>query len=96
MNSPILINISKEKLEELNYDPLKIAELEFNSDILPITIKKPFPQKEEVEEEEEEEDLIEEEEAVVNVEKTVVSKEKPAKEEGEEPEVAEVVEPAED
>lgn len=42
-NAPILLKISKEELESLNYDPIKIAELEFNAGILPITIKRPFP-----------------------------------------------------
>jgi len=59
MNAPILLNISKEKLEELSYDPLKIAEIEFESGILPITIKRPFPKKEQKEEEEEEAEEIE-------------------------------------
>jgi len=54
MNAPVLINIKKEELEDLEYDPLKIAELEFNEGILPITIKRPLPQKEEIEEEKEE------------------------------------------
>jgi len=54
MNAPVLINIKKEDLEDMNYDPLKIAELEFNEGILPISIKRPLPPKEEIEEEEEE------------------------------------------
>ena len=45
MDAPILIKISKEKLEEINYDVLKIAELELESNILPITVKRPFPEK---------------------------------------------------
>jgi len=57
MNAPILMNISKEKLEEINFDPLKIAEIEFESGILPITIKRPFPRKEEVFKEEEAEEV---------------------------------------
>ncbi len=44
-NAPILLKISKEKLEELNYDPIKIAELEFEAGILPITVKRPLPKK---------------------------------------------------
>lgn len=43
MNAPILIKLSKEELEALNYDPLKIAELEFFEGILPITVKRPMP-----------------------------------------------------
>ena len=43
MNAPILIKLSKEEMEALNYDPLKIAELEFFEGILPITVKRPMP-----------------------------------------------------
>ncbi len=45
MDAPILVKTSKEELERFNYDPLKIAEKEFNSGALPITIKRPFPKK---------------------------------------------------
>ena len=91
MNAPILINISKEKLEEVNYDPLKIAEIEFNSDILPITIKRPFPKKEE-ELEEESEDEVLKEETEVPAEKPEVVEEK-AKVEEEEAEPIETESP---
>jgi DNA-directed RNA polymerase subunit K/omega len=47
MNAPLLIKIEKEDLEKINYDALKIAEVELNSDILPISIKRPFPMKRE-------------------------------------------------
>lgn len=47
MNAPLLIKINKEDLEEINFDALKIAEIELDSNILPISIKKPFPQKKE-------------------------------------------------
>lgn len=47
MNAPVLIKIDKENLEKIRYDALKIAEIELNSDILPISIKRPFPQKNE-------------------------------------------------
>ena len=47
MNAPILIKISKENLEKINFDALKIAEIELNSKILPISIKRPFPKKKE-------------------------------------------------
>ena len=48
MNAPLLIKISQEDLEKINFDALKIAEVEFNSNILPISIKKPLPDKKEV------------------------------------------------
>jgi len=47
MNAPLLIKIEKEDLERIKFDALKIAEIEFSSDILPISIKKPMPQKKE-------------------------------------------------
>jgi DNA-directed RNA polymerase subunit K len=45
MNAPILIKISKEELEKINYDVIKIAEMEFNAGVLPITVKRPLPPK---------------------------------------------------
>lgn len=47
MNAPLLIKISQDDLEKIKFDALKIAEIELNSNILPISIKKPFPQKKE-------------------------------------------------
>jgi DNA-directed RNA polymerase subunit K len=47
MNAPLLIKISKEDLEKVKYDPIKIAEIELRSDILPISVKRPFPEKRE-------------------------------------------------
>ncbi len=45
MDAPLLIKLSKEELEQMRYDPLKIAEAEFKSEVLPITVKRPFPKK---------------------------------------------------
>ncbi len=45
MDAPILINLKEKELEEINYDPLKIAELELNSNILPISVSQPMPKK---------------------------------------------------
>lgn len=47
MNAPLLIKLSKEDLEKVKYDALKIAEIEFESDVLPISVKKPFPERKE-------------------------------------------------
>lgn len=47
MNAPLLIKISEEDLEKIKYDALKIAEVELNSDILPISVNKPFPERKE-------------------------------------------------
>lgn len=45
MDAPLLVKIEKEELENLRYDPLKIAEIEFTSGVLPITVKRPMPKK---------------------------------------------------
>lgn len=47
MNAPILVKISKEDLERIKFDALKIAEIELDSNVLPISIKKPMPKKKE-------------------------------------------------
>jgi DNA-directed RNA polymerase subunit K/omega len=47
MNAPLLLKISDEDLAKINYDVLKIAEIELDSGVLPISIKKPFPEKKE-------------------------------------------------
>jgi DNA-directed RNA polymerase subunit K len=47
MNAPLLIKISQDDLEKIKFDALKIAEVELNSGALPISIKKPFPDKKE-------------------------------------------------
>jgi len=47
MNAPLLIKITQEDLEKIKFDALKIAEVELNSNILPISIKQPFPRKKE-------------------------------------------------
>ena len=47
MNAPLLLKITDEDLAKINYDVLKIAEIELESGVLPISIKKPFPEKKE-------------------------------------------------
>lgn len=47
MNAPLLLKITDEDLAKINYDVLKIAEIELDSGVLPISIKKPFPEKKE-------------------------------------------------
>ena len=49
MNAPLLIKISEEDLEKIKYDSLKIAEIELDSGVLPISVKRPMPQKKEEE-----------------------------------------------
>ena len=47
MNAPLLIKLGKEDLEKVRYDALKIAEIEFESGVLPISVKRPFPKRKE-------------------------------------------------
>lgn len=41
MGAPFLVKLSVSDLEKIKYNPIEIAMLEFNEDILPITIKRP-------------------------------------------------------
>lgn len=43
MDAPLLLNISTEDLEIMGYDALKIAEREFTTGVLPISVKRPMP-----------------------------------------------------
>jgi len=43
MNAPLLIKIEQEDLEKIKFDALKIAKVEFDSGILPISVKRPMP-----------------------------------------------------
>lgn len=45
MDAPLLLKIPEEKLKEVRYDALKIAELEFDEGVLPISIHRPIPRK---------------------------------------------------
>lgn len=47
MNAPLLLKINKEQLEEISFDPLKIAEKELDSGVLPISVNRPLPLKKE-------------------------------------------------
>ena len=49
MDAPILVKLSKEERDALNFDVLKIAEKEFEANVLPITVKRPLPKKSEKE-----------------------------------------------
>lgn len=45
MDAPILLKMTKEEEEELNYNTLKIAEKELEAEVLPITVRRPLPKK---------------------------------------------------
>ncbi|HJX50733.1 MAG TPA: DNA-directed RNA polymerase subunit K [Candidatus Nanoarchaeia archaeon] len=86
MNAPLLIKIEKEDLEKVKFDALKIAEIEFNSDVLPISIKKPLPQKKE-------EKLKRSKEKIISDEKKEDIEETEEKEISEEGEIMELSQP---
>lgn len=44
-NAPILVKLTKEELISLNYDAVKIAELEFHKGVLPINVRRPTPKR---------------------------------------------------
>lgn len=43
MGAPFLVKLSKKNLEELKYNPLEIAKLEFEKGVLPITVRRTLP-----------------------------------------------------
>ncbi len=45
MNAPLLMKIEDEKLEDINFNPIKISTIEFESEVLPITVNQPLPKK---------------------------------------------------
>ena len=47
MDAPILIEMSNDELDGVNYDPLMIAEKELNSGVLPISVNRPMPKRKE-------------------------------------------------
>ena len=47
MDAPILVKLSKEEEDKINYDTLRIAEKEFDAEVLPITVLRPIPKKSE-------------------------------------------------
>ena len=44
MGAPILLKLKKADFVELNFNPINIAKKEFNKKVLPLTIRKNFPQ----------------------------------------------------
>ena len=45
--APFMIKLSEKDLEKIGYNPLEIAKMEYKEDLIPITIKKREPEKEE-------------------------------------------------
>ncbi|MBW2968419.1 DNA-directed RNA polymerase subunit K [Candidatus Woesearchaeota archaeon] len=51
MGAPFLVKLSKKDLEDMKFDSLEIAKLEFETGVIPITVKRPVPQVDHPEEE---------------------------------------------
>ena len=47
MGAPFMVKLSKKDLERINFNPVEIAKLEFEQGLIPITVKRPFPEKKE-------------------------------------------------
>ena len=47
MDAPLLVDMNDEELNGVNYDPLKIAETELDSGVLPISVNRPMPKRKE-------------------------------------------------
>ena len=47
--APFLVKLNKKELEVIKYNPIEIATMEFDKGLLPITVKRPLPKKEEKE-----------------------------------------------
>jgi len=45
MGAPLLLKLGEKDLTKINFNPIEIAKLEFNKGVLPITIRRPMPEK---------------------------------------------------
>jgi len=45
MDAPLLLDIPEAELKEMKFDPIRIAEKELESNVLPIAINRPTPKK---------------------------------------------------
>lgn len=75
MDAPLLLKISTEELKILRYNALKIAQREFEEGVLPISIRRPSPQKRKDRLVAEKEEVVSDEELVAKeheVEKEIV------------------------
>ena len=43
MGAPILVKLTDEDFKKLRYNPVEIAKLEFENDLMPITVRRPLP-----------------------------------------------------
>lgn len=45
MGAPFMVKLTDKNLAELKYNPIAVAKIEFEKGVLPITVKRPLPQK---------------------------------------------------
>ncbi|MBW2989780.1 DNA-directed RNA polymerase subunit K [Candidatus Woesearchaeota archaeon] len=50
MGAPFLVKIGEKELKEINFNPIEIAKREFKENVIPITVKRPYPVSESYEE----------------------------------------------
>ncbi|MEK6947829.1 MAG: DNA-directed RNA polymerase subunit K [Nanoarchaeota archaeon] len=43
MGAPLLVKLTEEDLDRINYNPVDIAKMELEKGVLPITVKRPMP-----------------------------------------------------
>jgi len=43
MGAPMLIELKKDDLEKIRYNPVEIAKMEYKEGLLPIEVKRPLP-----------------------------------------------------
>ena len=47
MGAPFLVKLSKKDLETIQFNPVEIAKMEYNEDVIPMTVVRPLPEKRE-------------------------------------------------
>ena len=45
MGAPFMVELNEAELEKINFNPIEIAKIELSKGVLPITIRRPMPQK---------------------------------------------------
>jgi DNA-directed RNA polymerase subunit K len=45
MGAPFLVKLEEKELNELKYNPIEIAKMEFEKGVIPLTVKRPLPKK---------------------------------------------------
>lgn len=43
MGAPFLVKLEEKDLKKIKYNPVEIAKLEFEHDVIPITVRRPLP-----------------------------------------------------